>query len=176
MRIQGVHLAEAGLHREAIELFERVLAEYPAPLEIAPALSSLAKTFLALGDHDRALDAMRRALIREREYPNVTTDAALEFAFTASRLGASELFEEARDVLRTVDVDQSVMPFPVQKFKFHAARALLSESRDHASEEAAAALVEAGRTTSGLRYHRKLGLARSDFKALRARLHAIVGG
>lgn len=176
VRIQGVHLAEAGHHKEAVELFERVLAEFPEPLEIAPALSGLAQSLLALGEREQALDALRRSVRREREYPNVRTGASLEFAFTVACLDARELFEEARNTLRDVDAQESMLLFPLERFKLHASRAVLAGSPEIAADEAAAALREAGRSHSGLRYHGRLGLVGDDFAALRTRLRGMVGG
>jgi tetratricopeptide (TPR) repeat protein len=176
VRIQGVHLAEVGHHRAAVELFERVLADYPEPLNIAPALSGLGRSLMALGERERALDAMRRCVRREREFPNVTTGAALEFAFTVACLDALELFEEARGLLRDLDARESQMLFPLERFKLHASRAILADSPDLAAQEAAAALREAGRSDSGLRYHGGLGLVGDEFAPLRIRLRGIVGG
>ncbi|MBL8724057.1 MAG: tetratricopeptide repeat protein [Planctomycetes bacterium] len=176
VRIQGVHLAEAGLHREAAELFERVLAEFPEPLEIAPALSGLGQSLLALGQREPALDAMRRCVLREREYPNVKTDAWLEFAFIVASLDVRDLFEEARGVLLEHDAQESQMIFPLQRFKLHASRAILAGTSDVAAMEAAAALREAARSDSGLRYHGKLGLVGDEFAGIKIRLRGIVGG
>ncbi len=176
VRIQGVHLAEAGHHHGAVELFERVLAEFPEPLEIAPALSGLGRSLLALGKRELALDAMRRCVRREREYPNVRTGASLEFAFIVASLDARDLFEEARGMLRELNAQESQMLFPVERFKLHASRAILADSSDLAAREAGAALRQAGRSDSGLRYHGDLGLVGDEFADLQVRLRGIVGG
>ena len=173
VRIQGVHLAEAGHHKAAVELFERVLAEFPEPFEVGSALSGLGQSLLALGEHERALDAMRRCVRSEREDSSGRDNASLEFAFTVACLDARELFREARQVLRDDEELEMFVLFPLDSFKLHAARAILARSRRIAAEEAAAALGEAELDDSGWPHHAKLGLVGDAFPALRIRLRAM---
>lgn len=173
VRIQGVHLAEAGQHKAAVELFERVLAEFPDPFEVGSALSGLGQSLLVLREYERALDALRRCVRSERENSGPRNNASLEFAFTVACLDARKLFQEARQVLRDDEELEMFVLFPLDSFKLHAARAILTRSRRIAAEEAAAALGEAERADSGWRRHAKLGLVGDAFPALRTRLLAM---
>jgi hypothetical protein len=69
------------------------------------------------------------------------------------------------------------MLFPLQKFKYHAAHALIraalgdqKTANDHANE----ALREAEQQHSGLRYHSQLGLVGTQDESVTARLKQII--
>jgi hypothetical protein len=85
------------------------------------------------------------------------------------------VFDEAEAALACSTAGDRTLP--VQRFKYHAARALLVNGRDRTSavEEARAALSEAAATHSGLRYHSNLGLVGEQYMPLRRRLLEIAG-
>jgi hypothetical protein len=74
--------------------------------------------------------------------------------------------------------NQSQLLFPVDKFKWHAAHALIQAAqgdRDSAKEQAIKALDAAKLNHSGFRYHPKLGLVGPEHEALRNRLLELSG-
>jgi tetratricopeptide (TPR) repeat protein len=179
LRIQAVHLAETGredLLPPAIELLERLLAEYPDSLEVASAQHLRARCHGRMGETLKAVEAYRAAIETERRHQNVRTDAVLDFALFVGEQKLESLFDEV-DPLLDAHVAE-LRPLPVQRFKFHAARALLAENRDRgkARGEAYLALTEAEVTHSGFRYHPAVGMVGHDQEALQARLQAIVDG
>ena len=178
LRIQGVHLAEAGLHEPAIGILRRVVDEYPQSLDVAPALSELSRCLLATGAVTESLDVLRRCIRREQEFPNVRTDAWLDFAFTVARLRVSQFYTEAAASLDQGALREGRTPlFPVQRFKLHAARAMLMVAcgEPGADAEAKRALDAAALETSGLGYHSGLGLVDDRYADVQERLRGIVG-
>jgi len=157
----------------ALELLERFLAEYPDDIQIAQAEHQRAQCYESLRDTVRATESYRAAIEAERRRPNVGTEATLDFALLVAEQKLVSLFEEVSALLR--EHPETRRPFPVQRFKYHAARALLAS---HAGEpaaktEAARALTEAEATESGFRYHADLGLVGERHQFLRRRLEAI---
>ncbi|MGH7352381.1 MAG: tetratricopeptide repeat protein [Candidatus Methylomirabilales bacterium] len=176
LRIQASHLMEAAnpaLTSAALELLNRMLAEYPSDIQVAQAHAQRAECHIRLEELDKAIEAFRCALAREREFPNVRTTAWLDFGWLVVDRGLRQLYDEALRVLTEL---KDTMPFPVQRYKFHAIRALVAAERGalaDAREEAKQAL-EAGRATrSGFRYHPTLGLVRDTGSDIHSRLEAL---
>jgi hypothetical protein len=179
LRIQAFHLADAGrddLLSPALELLRRLLAEYPESGEVAAAEHLRAKCHERMGDTLLAVEAYRAAMEAERRRPTIRTDAALDFALFVSRRSLASLFAEVSSILDE-HVDD-LRPFPIQRFKFHAARALLAVSREpeKARNDAALALKEAAATDSGFRYHPQVGLVGDTDETVRQRLERLAAG
>lgn len=90
--------------------------------------------------------------------------------------GLKAYYQEALRVLGEVEPRDLV--FPLSRFRFHAASALiLADNGDTkaAKENAIKALNAAGAHHSGFRYHAKLGLVGDRYKSLRKDLAAIAG-
>ena len=99
LRIQASHLMEADnpqLTSAALELLNRMLAEYPSDIEVAQAHAQRAECYIRLGEVDNAIEAFRSALAKEREFPNVRTTAWLDFGWLVIERGLPELYDEAR--------------------------------------------------------------------------------
>jgi len=178
LRIQASHLMETAnpqLTSAALELLNRMLAEYPSDIQVAQAHAQRAECHIRLGEVDKAIEAFRCALARERQFPNVRTNAWLDFGWLVIDRRLSRLYDEALGVLTEF---KDTMPFPVQRYRFHAIRALVAADRGalaNAREEAKKAL-EAGRAThSGFRYHPTLGLVRETSSGVHSRLEALAG-
>jgi len=128
-----------------------------------------------MGDTLLAVEAYRAAMEAERRRPTIRTDATLDFALLVSRRSLASLFAEASSILDE-HVDD-LRPFPIQRFKFHAARALLAVSQpETARDEAALALKEAAATDSGFRYHPQVGLVGDTDETVRQRLERLAAG
>jgi tetratricopeptide (TPR) repeat protein len=178
LRIQASHLMEAAnpkLTSAALELLNRMLTEYPTDIQVAQAHTQRAECHLRLGEAEKAIEALRSALAREREFPNVRTNAWLDFGWLVIDRGLRELYDEALEVLTEFE---DTMPFPVQRYQFHAIRALVAAERGalaDAREEAKQALAAGRATHSGFRYHPTLGLVRDTDSDIHSRLKALAG-
>lgn len=56
LRIQALHLAEAGLHTAAIDLLDKLLREFPCRTELASAHQQRAESLAKLRQPDAAFD------------------------------------------------------------------------------------------------------------------------
>jgi tetratricopeptide (TPR) repeat protein len=179
LRLQAGHLEETGrddLLQPALELLHRMITGYPDSIDIAAAHHLRGRCYDRSGETLLAVEAYRAAIDAERKRPNVRTDAALDFALLVTERRLGSLFAEVANVLDSC-IDY-LGPFPVQRFKFHAARALLQEGRNPAmaNEEAMLALQAAQATHSGFRYHKDLGLVGERHTLLRQRLEHLAAG
>jgi tetratricopeptide (TPR) repeat protein len=179
LRIQAVHLEETGrddLLPPAVELLQRVVSTFPESIDVAPAHHLLGRCHERMGDTLLAVEAYRAAVQAERMRPGVRTDALLDFALLVAERKLTSLYSEADEVLG--ERAEDVPPFPIQRFKFHAAQALLADGRDPgvATQQAVLALQAAQATHSGFRYHQDLGLVGETHANLRQRLEVLAAG
>ena len=176
LRIQAVCLAEAGQHAAAIELFDRLLREFPDSMEIALAHAERAGLFAKLGKTDDAIAAYRAALQREPERPNVRTGSWLNFGWFVVTRQLTGLYDEAARVLDEFR-DEAAFIFPIGEYRYAAIQALLAAARGdqtQAREYAEQALFESAKTHSGLRYHPTLGLVGSKHSTMDERLKELI--
>lgn len=161
LRIQALHLEETGrrdLVETALDLLDLLLLEYPDELELAAALHQKARCCDALGRTGEAVGTFRDSLQAMRDVRDARTDAHADFALFAVRHGLDDLYEEA---ITALDEFADDGPLPLSMYKQAAARAILLARTDRESEArifARRALVEASRTSSGMRYHPGVGL------------------
>jgi hypothetical protein len=179
LHIQPVHLWETGqddLLRPALDLLTRLLADYPDSMEVSAAEHLRARCHDRLGETLLAAEAYRAAIKAESQRPSARTDAALDFALLVAERKLASLYDETAALLD--QRREELRPFPVQRFKYHAARALLASSGDAgtAREEARLALKEAEANQSGFRYHSQLGLVGGHYESLREHLEIIAAG
>jgi len=83
-----------------------------------------------------------------------------------------------QDALQVLEENESQLIFPVDKFKWYAAHALIMAAqgdREAAKEQAIRALDATKTSHSGFRYHPKVGLVGAEYEALRDRLLALSG-
>jgi tetratricopeptide (TPR) repeat protein len=178
LRIQASHLQEVGepsCVRAALELLELMVADYPEAIQLAQAHKQRAECLIDLGDRNAALVAYRDALDAERKLPNVRTDAHIGFGELVLDLEREDLYPEALSVLDEFGTDE---PFPIQRYRLFAVRALVCERLGQLPEArqcAEHALDAAAATESPFRYRRRLGLVADQDSDTHGRLLALVG-
>jgi tetratricopeptide (TPR) repeat protein len=173
LRIQSCHLA-TNHPQTALALLEKYFA-LGEDFDFAQAFVGQATAYLALGKFDDAMRSLEKALDRECAFPNLKTAAWSEFAMLVATLNLKSQFPKALHVLSE---NQSGLLFPVEKFKWHTASALIMAAvgdRKNAKEHAMKALDAAKANHSGFRYHPTVGLVGSGYEALRDRLIELSG-
>jgi tetratricopeptide (TPR) repeat protein len=175
LRIQAVHLAEAGHHEGAIELLDRMFVEFPEKIQLAQAHAQKADSLAKLGQIDAAIQEYRAGLQAEREFPNVRTNAWLDFGWLVVEKQMAELYEEVSRVLQEFR-EEGGLKLPAREYRYAAIQALLADARAErarAREFAKQALAEAAKDHSGLRYHPTVGLVGSERVTFQNRLRTL---
>jgi tetratricopeptide (TPR) repeat protein len=177
LRIQAWYLADAGRHADAIELLDRLFAEFPKRFEFAQSHAQKADSLAKLGQIAAAIEEYRAALQAERDFPHVRTNAWLDFGWLVVERQLTDLYEEASRTLQEFR-DEGGIKFPNMEYAYSAIQALLLAARGdnaRAREFAKRALAEADKDHSGLRYHPRLGLVGSEHHTFERRLKALAG-
>lgn len=128
------------------------------------ALSSKADAYLALGQTERAIEAMKDILAIERTRPSHKTTMHVDYPFLVATQYISSEYHHALAVLNERKSD---LTLPFDKFKWHAAKSLIHHSLrefDDSRMHAALALNAANVTTSGFRYHQDVGLVGDEYR------------
>ena len=122
LRIQAYCLTKS--HPEdALTLLERYLS-MPDAFDRTSAYVQQAEAFLTLGEIDKALASYELALAREREHPNILTQAYLDLPFLVATMGRRERYSRAVDILTQ---NRARPMFPNERFRWNAASALICE-------------------------------------------------
>jgi tetratricopeptide (TPR) repeat protein len=177
LRIQALHLAEADHREGAIELLDRLLAEFPDSIDIAQAHAQKAESLAKLGQTEAAIEEYRAALQRERDFPNVQTNAWLDFGWFVVEKRLTHLYDGITKVLEEFR-DDDELSFPAIEYRYAAIQALIADARGEKSQArkfAETALAEAAKCHSGLRSHPTVGLVGSERKTFEKRLRALAG-
>jgi tetratricopeptide (TPR) repeat protein len=155
LRIQACTLASSHPH-VALALLERYFA-LGDDFDHAQAHVDRANAYAALGNMDAAIQSYEAALERERVFPNLRTNAYLDLPYLIALNDIAGRFDQAMAMLSSSD---DRLMFPVDRFKHHAARAvILALSNPTAARmEARTALDAAALDHSGFRCHPALGL------------------
>ncbi len=175
LRIQAVHLAEAGHHESAIEILDRLFAEFPEKIQLAQAHAQKANSLAKLRQIEAAIQEYRAALQTERDFPNVRTNAWLDFGWLVVEKQLTDFYEEVSRVLQDFR-EEGGLKFPSIEYRYAAIQALLADARGEkaqAREFAKEALAETAKEHSGLRYHPTVGLVGSERNTFENRLRAL---
>ncbi len=156
LRIQASTLSEK-LPDVALELLGQYF-ELDDDFDHAQAYCDKALALKTLGKLEEAVASYKLALKRESEFPNLLTDAYINFPMIVALNKMVKYFSEANAVL---DKNKDRIMFPVDHFRWHAAKSIFESERgnkEEASIQAGLALDAAKIKKSGFRYHQNLGL------------------
>ena len=168
LRIQASTLASS-CPRVALLLLERYFA-LGEHFDMAQAHVDRATAYLSLGQVDSAILAYEAALAREATYPNLLTQAYLELPFLIATRRLSQHYGRA---LALLESHKHRLMFAKDRFQWNCAAALIRSDQGDgraAQEYARNALGASSETSSGFRYHPKVGLVTSTDRALFRRL------
>lgn len=172
LRIQAGYLVNTN-PEAALALLDRYFA-LGDRFDIAQAYLDQAEAHLTLGAQKEVLQSLENALQREREFPNVKTQAWSRYTLLIAEKRLDHLYDSALQVLRENPLTSH--SFPVDGFRWNAASALIAVARglcDQATQSAAKALQFADLTHSGFRYHPDVGLVGSQYEDLAKELHRL---
>jgi tetratricopeptide (TPR) repeat protein len=173
LRIQAYHL-QSNDPKAALALLDRYFA-LGNHFDMASAFLHQAEAHLTLGEREEALQSLEKALQRERDFPNVKTQAWSRFALLVAERKLNHLYDKALQVLQENPL--SSLSFPVDGFLWNAAFALIADAKGqgkHAAEAAARALEFAGMGHSGSRYHTDVGLVGAQYNELKDELIRLI--
>jgi tetratricopeptide (TPR) repeat protein len=163
LRIQASTLAST-YPEVALRLLEHYFA-LDDKFDHAQAFVDRATAYLAMGNIESAIQAYEDALARENEFPNLQTQANLDLPFLIASRGIDHLYERALQLLTN---SQSRLAFPVDHFRWYAAKALILSARGEqkdAKASACEALAWAEKDSSGFRHHQTIGLVGHQYEA-----------
>jgi len=170
LRIQACTLA--GSHPEvALKLLDRYF-ELPDDFDHAQAHVDRATALLAQGQVKEAITSYEAALEREAAFPNLRTQAWLELPFLIATRELREQYDRALELLQAYE---RRLMFPVDHFRWQAARALIAADSQEpavARLHAARALDAAASEHSGFRYHPGVGLVAQQYGSVISKLEA----
>ena len=174
LRIQASILSKRQ-PRVALMLLERYFAFGDDHFDLAQAYVDQANAHLALDEVEAAMASFEKAIERERVFRNLRTTAATEFPYLIAVHDLAARFVQALEIRAS---DESLLRFPVDRFRHHAARALICErtGAGDAREEAREALRAAAEEHSGLARHPRVGLVSTVHDGAIERLRMLAGG
>lgn len=173
--IQAGYLADAGYHAEAIELLDQFFAECPEQIQLAQAHARKADSLAKLGEIEAAIHEYRAALQTEREFPNVRTNAWLDFGWLVVEKELKSIYDEVSQILHEFRKEGG-LKLPAVEYQYATIQAILADSRGErtrAREFAKQALFEASKSYSGLRYHPTVGLVGTQRDTFESRLKVL---
>ena len=170
LRIQASTLARS--HPEvALKLLDQYF-RLPDEFDDAQAHVDRATALLALGRTNEAIASYEAALAREAAFPNLQTQAYLDLPYLIATRGIREQYDRALQLLRDHEVR---LMFPVDRFRWHAASALIAmdeNDRLPAKAHAERALEATACEHSGFRYHPSVGLVTEQYDSVIRKLEA----
>lgn len=169
LKIQAIELLytkDNKLLKIAKELLQKVLDDYPDDnLEKSSVYKTFGDIFLLEKNLEKAIEYYRKAIDFEKVYPNVKTNSDIIYSELIIK---NKLTNEYLNVEKILEEKISGLLFPIDKYKVFSMLAILNYYNSNiqtAKEYAQLANENAQAETSGLRYHKHLGIVseRDDF-------------
>lgn len=164
LKIQAIELVETKEEKllEVAEfLLNQVLSEYSDDRFNRPGtLVTLGNIYQLRNNHDKAIDYYKQAIDFETIYPQVQTQAYLYFSELVVKYRKTELYEVAENVL--MKKMQEAL-FSIEQYKGYSILSIINNQKHNkvqAKYFAALAEQNANKESSGLRYHKYLGIVK----------------
>ena len=125
-----------------------------------------AEAFMVLGDTAKAMKSFRDVLEREDEFPNHQTTVYVDYPYIVATQFIEDEFENA---IATLDKYVGRLMFALDRFKWHASKALICDDPQQASLALDAAQIK----RSGFTYHPNVGLVGEEHAEVIEVLHEI---
>lgn len=162
LKIQAIELLSTN-NSQFLDIAETLLLklinEYPDDqFNRSSALESLGEIYARKHDIDNALNYYKQAIDFENKFPNVLTNAYLKYSELVVRNKKTELYSFVESIIST---RLPGLLFPVDKYKAFAILSIINSyhgKKDVALEFAQLARESSTAKTSGLQYHKDLGL------------------
>jgi tetratricopeptide (TPR) repeat protein len=164
LKIQAIELVETKdlkLLDIAELLIQKLFTDYPDDkLERSSSLETLGDIYKLRQQFDRAIEFYKKAIDFEEIYPNVQTQAYLEFSELVVKHKIQDHYDFAEQIV-SKRIKGSI--FPIEKYKAFSILSIISSFKgDKAKAEEFAVFADknASAETSGLRYHKYLGIVK----------------
>lgn len=173
LRIQTAEIQEFN-PKVAIELIKHLILNYPEPFELAQAYLQLAECYIKMEKRKEAINAFMSSFQAERDFPNVKTNAYLDFGIFIIINELKELYSDADKILDEFTTDHL---FAIHKYQYNTIKAVINYEKGEiakAQTYAQHAFHAAVQTHSGLRYHPSVGIVKKQDALLERKLHKIL--
>jgi len=135
----------------SIRLVEQYFESRQDEFDDVRALLAKAQAYLELGEIDNAMESFRAVLTREAKFSSHQTGTYIDYPYIVATRKIEKEYDNAITVL-TENIDR--LTFPLDHFKWHAAKALMQKDGLQASKALEAAEVK----KSGFSFHQNVGL------------------
>ena len=164
LKIQAIELVQTEdteLLKVAENLLNKMLTDYPNDnFNKGSALHTLGDIYKLQENYQKAKEYYKQALDFERVYKNVITQAYLDYSELVIKTDDKSSFDEVEQILLE---QQPKLMFPIEKYKVNLLLSIINKKKnkgDAAKRFAELAEQSANAETSGLRYHKYLGLVK----------------
>ena len=164
LKIQAIELVETKdkqLLKVAESLLNKMLDEFPEDnFNKSSAFHTLGDIYKINDNLEKAIDYYKKAIDFETVYPNVRTNSYLDFSELIIKTKKADQYDFVESILLKELPGQI---FPVLKYKTYSILSVISDQRDNrqqAKHFAELADKNANEETSGLRYHKYLGVVK----------------
>jgi tetratricopeptide (TPR) repeat protein len=164
LKIQAIELIDTkdkNLLKVAETLLTKIFTEYPDDnFNKGSTLHALGEIYKLNEDYKLALDFYRQALDFEKASPNVETQAYLDYSELVVKTNKLDLFDELEEIL--LERYPGLM-FPIEKYKVNSLLSIINYRKgrqEQAKQYGVIAEQFAMADTSGLRYHKYLGIVK----------------
>jgi tetratricopeptide (TPR) repeat protein len=164
LKIQAIELAQTKNEKllgVAEILINRLFTDYPDDRFNKPdSIHLLGDIYRLRNNFEKAIIYYKQALDFEMIYPQVKTQAYLDYSELIVKTNKVNLFNSVEDILLKRLPDQL---FPIEKYKSFSILAIISNHRgdlNNAKHYTELADQYANKETSGLRYHKYLGVVK----------------
>jgi hypothetical protein len=164
LKIQAIELVQTEdekLFEVAETLINKLFTDYPDDKFNKPgSLHLLGDINKLRGDFDKAINYYKQALDFEIIYPQVKTQAYLDYSELVIKSGDKKLYSSVEKII--LERVPGLL-FPIEKYKVYSILAIINEYKHNAHQAkhyAELAEKSANSETSGLRYHKYLGIVK----------------